>query len=111
MLKKPWQLIILDRDGVINEDSDSYIKSPCEWQAIPGSLAAISLINNLKIPVVVCTNQSGVARELFTQNDLNAMHHKLRVQLEAVGGHVDKIYVCCHHPNDHCDCRKPKPGL
>lgn len=110
-MKKSWQLIILDRDGVINEDSDDYVKSADEWRAIPASLEAIAAINKLTIPVVVCTNQSGLARGLFSQQDLDAMHEKLTRELKAVGGHIDKIYACTHHPDDNCECRKPKPGM
>lgn len=111
MTKTPWQLIILDRDGVINYDSDDYVKSIDEWQALPGSLEAIAQINKLNIPVVVATNQSGVARGLFTLDDLNAMHTKLKTELAKVGGHVENIYYCAHHPDENCDCRKPKPGM
>ncbi len=110
-MKTTWQLIILDRDGVINYDSDEYIKSVDEWQALPGSLAAIAQINQLNIPVVVCTNQSGVSRKLFTVDTLQAMHHKLSTELAEHGGHLDNIYACIHHPDDHCSCRKPMPGM
>lgn len=104
-------LIILDRDGVINEDSDEYIKSPDEWIAIPGSLAAIAKLNHAGHTVAVASNQSGIARGYFTQNDLEAMHEKMRHELAILGGHVDEIFYCPHHPDGKCDCRKPKPGL
>jgi len=108
---KKWQLIILDRDGVINFDSDDYIKSVSEWQAIPGSLEAIAKINQHHIPVVVCTNQSGIARKLFTIEELHRMHEKMQRELQTMQGHVDKIYFCAHHPDESCNCRKPKAGM
>lgn len=106
-----WQLIILDRDGVINQDSDDYVKSADEWQAIPGSLEAITILNQLNLPVVICTNQSGIGRGLFTVDDLHAMHLKLKHQLGELGGHIDNIYTCPNHPDDNSEHRKPKPGM
>jgi len=104
-------LVILDRDGVINEDSDAYIKSPDEWIAIRGSLEAIARLNQAGIRVVVATNQSGIGRGMFSLETLNAMHAKLQASLARVGGHVDGIFFCPHAPDDGCACRKPKPGL
>ena len=104
-------LIILDRDGVINQDSDHYIKNPAEWQAIPGSLAAIATLNRVGIRVAVATNQSGLARGLFDTATLTAIHHKMQQQLQAVGGHIDHLVYCPHAPDEHCSCRKPAPGL
>ncbi len=105
------RLVILDRDGVINEDSDDYIKSPEEWAPIPGSLEAIARLNRADYRVVVATNQSGVARGLFTMDTLNRIHEKMHRALAELGGNVDAIFFCPHAPDDHCDCRKPKPGL
>ena len=105
------KLIILDRDGVINRDSDQYIKSPDEWVAIPGSLATIARLNRAGFLVAVATNQSGIARGLFTLDTLTAIHHKMQQQLLAVDGHIDQLVFCPHHPDDNCNCRKPKPGL
>ncbi|MGD8783305.1 MAG: D-glycero-beta-D-manno-heptose 1,7-bisphosphate 7-phosphatase [Thioalkalispiraceae bacterium] len=105
------QLIILDRDGVINEDSDDYIKSPDEFVPIPGSLEAISRLTHAGYTVMVATNQSGLARGLFSIEDLNNMHDKLRRLLSASGGHISGILFCPHGPDDGCDCRKPKPGM
>jgi D-glycero-D-manno-heptose 1,7-bisphosphate phosphatase len=105
------RLVILDRDGVINEDSDAYIKSPEEWVPIPGSLEAIARLNRADYRVVVATNQSGVARGLFTMDTLNRIHEKMHRALAELGGNVDAIFFCPHAPDDHCDCRKPKPGL
>jgi D-glycero-D-manno-heptose 1,7-bisphosphate phosphatase len=105
------KLIILDRDGVINEDSDEYIKSPDEFIPIAGSLEAISRLNHAGYTVMVATNQSGLARGYFTIEDLNNMHDKLRRLLSAFGGHISGIVFCPHGPDDACDCRKPKPGM
>jgi D-glycero-D-manno-heptose 1,7-bisphosphate phosphatase len=105
------KLIILDRDGVINKDSPEYIKSPAEWEAIPGSLEAITRLNHLGYRVVVATNQSGLARGLYDEAILQAIHDKMRQQLASLGGKIDQIFFCPHHPDDACDCRKPKPGL
>lgn len=104
-------LVILDRDGVINEDSDDYIKSPDEWVAIPNSLKAIARLNHANIQVVVATNQSGIARKLFDINTLNNIHQKLHQSLSEVGGHLDGIIFCPHGPDEGCHCRKPQPGM
>ena len=103
--------IILDRDGVINYDSDEYIKSPDEWLPIPGSLQAIAQLNRAGFHVLIATNQSGVARGLYDLEMLDTIHEKLMRELAAVGGHVDEIFFCPHHPDEKCACRKPKPGL
>lgn len=105
------KLIILDRDGVINEDSDAYIKSVDEYIPIPGSLEAIARLNQAGYTVVVATNQSGIARGLFEESVLQQMHDKLKMLLKEVGGAIDKIYFCPHGPDDGCDCRKPMPGM
>jgi len=103
--------IILDRDGVINYDSDAYIKSPEEWHPIPGSLEAIAQLNRAGFRVVVATNQSGVARGLYDLDTLHQIHDKLQQNLAQVGGKIEEIFYCPHHPDDHCLCRKPQPGL
>lgn len=105
------KLIILDRDGVINQDSDSYIKSPDEWIPIADSLQAIAKLSRAGYRVFVATNQSGLARGLFDIETLNAIHHKMTLAVQAVGGNIEAILFCPHGPNDHCECRKPKPGL
>jgi D-glycero-D-manno-heptose 1,7-bisphosphate phosphatase len=105
------KLAILDRDGVINYDSDEYIKSVDEFRLIPGSLAAIARLNKAGYTVVITTNQSGIARGFYDEETLNAMHNKLRALLKEHAGHIDAIYYCPHGPDDHCDCRKPKPGM
>lgn len=103
--------IILDRDGVINYDSDQYIKSPDEWHPIPGSLEAIARLNRHGFRVLVATNQSGVARGLYDIEILDQIHEKLVRELAAVGGYIEEIFFCPHHPEDKCICRKPQPGL
>lgn len=110
-MKKKYKLIILDRDGVINEDSDAYIKSPEEWHAIHGSLEAIAKLNNANILVVIASNQSGIARGYFTEKTLTTIHEKMATKLKKVSGYIDDIFYCPHHPNDHCACRKPETGM
>jgi D-glycero-D-manno-heptose 1,7-bisphosphate phosphatase len=105
------KLIILDRDGVINHDSDQYIKSPDEWIPLPGSLEAIAQLSHNGYRVVVATNQSGVGRGLFDMATLNAMHDKLHKLVQTAGGKIDAIFFCAHTNEDNCDCRKPKPGM
>lgn len=105
------RLVILDRDGVINYDSDVYIKSPEEWIPIPGSLEAIARLHRAGMSVVVATNQAGVARGLFDLATLQAIHAKMSAAIKAAGGKLEGIFVCPHAPWDNCDCRKPKPGL
>ncbi len=105
------KLVILDRDGVINQDSAAYIKTPDEWKPIPGSLEAIALLNQAGYRVLVATNQSGVGRGLFEMATLNAIHDKMHRALGLVGGRVDGIFYCPHAQDAGCDCRKPKPGL
>jgi D-glycero-D-manno-heptose 1,7-bisphosphate phosphatase len=105
------KLVILDRDGVINHDSASYIKSPEEWKPIPGSLEAIALLNQAGYRVLVATNQSGIGRGLFDMATLNAIHDKMHRALSLVGGRVDGIFYCPHANDAGCACRKPRPGL
>ncbi|GAB1391840.1 D-glycero-beta-D-manno-heptose 1,7-bisphosphate 7-phosphatase [Rhodocyclaceae bacterium] len=105
------KLIILDRDGVINKDSDLYIKSPDEWVSIPGSLEAIARLNQWGYRVVVCTNQSGIGRGLFGMDTLNAIHEKMIKAASHAGGTIDAIFYCPHTNADNCNCRKPKPGM
>ena len=104
-------MIILDRDGVINYDSDAYIKSVEEFIPIPGSLEAIVRLNAAGIQVTVVTNQSGIARGYYDVETLQAMHLKLANLLTTMGGKIDRIYFCPHGPTDNCSCRKPKPGM
>jgi D-glycero-D-manno-heptose 1,7-bisphosphate phosphatase len=105
------KLLILDRDGVINEDSDDYIRSAEQWQPISGSIKAIAALSKAGFTVYVATNQSGLGRGFFTQSDLDLMHDKLRVLVAREGGELQQIVYCPHRPEDHCNCRKPKTGL
>ncbi|HYW56260.1 MAG TPA: D-glycero-beta-D-manno-heptose 1,7-bisphosphate 7-phosphatase [Polaromonas sp.] len=105
------KLVILDRDGTINSDSDEYVKSPEEWTPLPGALEAIARLNHAGWHVVVATNQSGLGRGLFDVASLNAMHAKMHKMLAAVGGRVDAVFYCPHSPEESCNCRKPLPGL
>lgn len=111
MSADPSRLVILDRDGVINQDSRGSIKSPDEWVPLPGSLEAIARLNHAGFSVVVATNQSGVGRGLFSIRDLNAIHAKFQRALARVGGHIEGIFFCPHRPDAGCRCRKPQPGL
>ena len=105
------KLVILDRDGTINHDSDEFIKSPEEWQALPGALEAVGRLNHAGYHVVLATNQSGLGRGLLDVASLNAIHKRMLKQLAAVGGRIDAIFYCPHAPEDACTCRKPLPGL
>lgn len=104
-------LLILDRDGVINQDSDNFVKSPEEWLPLPGSIEAISALSRAGFTIAVASNQSGLARGLFAEADLDAIHDKFRGLVAEAGGKIDHIAWCPHGPDDGCDCRKPQPGL
>ncbi|HEX5337478.1 MAG TPA: D-glycero-beta-D-manno-heptose 1,7-bisphosphate 7-phosphatase [Gallionella sp.] len=105
------KLIVLDRDGVINFDSDQFIKNPEEWKPIPGSLEAIARLNQADYRVVVATNQSGIARGLFDMHTLNAIHDKMHKACALVGARIDAVFFCPHASENDCHCRKPKPGM
>jgi len=105
------KLVILDRDGVINQDSDQFIKNPEEWKPIPGSLEAIARLNHAGYRVVVASNQSGIGRGLFDMGALNAINDKMYRALGQVGGRIDALFYCPHAAEADCDCRKPKPGM
>jgi D-glycero-D-manno-heptose 1,7-bisphosphate phosphatase len=105
------KIIILDRDGVINLDSDHFIKNPSEWKPIPGSMEAIARLTQAGYRVVVATNQSGIERGLFDMDMLNAIHDKMHRAVKAAGGRIDAIFYCPHAAENICDCRKPKPGM
>ena len=105
------KLVILDRDGTINADSDDFVKTPDEWHPLPGALEAIARLNHAGWHVVVASNQSGLGRGLFDVASLNAMHAKMHKMLAAVGGRIDAVFYCPHSPEELCNCRKPLPGL
>lgn len=105
------KLVVIDRDGTINEDRDDYVKSPDEWVPLPGALEAIARLNHAGWHVVLASNQSGLGRGLFDMAALNAMHVKMNQMLARQGGRIDAIFFCPHAPDEQCDCRKPLPGL
>ena len=107
----PIKLVILDRDGTINQDSEEYVKSADEWKPLPGALEAIARMNQAGWHVVVASNQSGLGRGMYEVSDLNAMHAKMHQLLAAVGGRIDTVFYCPHTPMDQCNCRKPASGL
>ena len=105
------KLVILDRDGTINEDRKDFVKSPDEWVPLPGALEAIARLNQAGWHVVIASNQSGLGRGLFDMASLNAMHNKMHRLLGDAGGRIDAIFFCPHEPSEECKCRKPLPGL
>jgi len=105
------KLVILDRDGTINHDSDQFIKSPAEWKPIKGSLEAIARLTQAGSRVVVATNQSGIGRGLFDMAALNAIHDTMHRAVHQAGGRIDAIFFCPHAGDANCECRKPKPGM
>jgi D-glycero-D-manno-heptose 1,7-bisphosphate phosphatase len=105
------KLVILDRDGTINHDSDQYIKSPNEWRPIEGSLDAIARLTQAGYRIVVATNQSGIARGLFDTATLVAIHDTLQRAVMQAGGRIDAFFFCPHSADSACSCRKPQPGM
>jgi D-glycero-D-manno-heptose 1,7-bisphosphate phosphatase len=105
------KLLMLDRDGVINHDSDQYIKSPAEWKPIKGSIEAIARLTQAGWRIVVATNQSGIARGLFDTSTLNAIHDAMHKTVLQAGGRIEAIFFCPHAADFNCDCRKPKAGM
>ncbi len=105
------KVLVLDRDGVINADSPDFIKSPDEWQPLPGSIEAIARASRAGYVIAVASNQSGVGRGLFDLDTLSAIHDVMIEAVEDAGGRIDLIVFCPHLPDDNCECRKPKPGL
>jgi D-glycero-D-manno-heptose 1,7-bisphosphate phosphatase len=107
----PMKLVILDRDGTINEDRDDFVKSPDEWVPLPGALEAIARLNHAGWHTVIATNQSGLGRGTFDMSTFNAMHAKMNQMLAKQGGRIDAVFFCPHAPDESCTCRKPLPGL
>ncbi|WP_235040925.1 D-glycero-beta-D-manno-heptose 1,7-bisphosphate 7-phosphatase [Vreelandella profundi] len=107
----PQQLVILDRDGVINEDSDAYIKSVNEWIPYSDSIDAIARLSQSGYSVAIATNQSGIARGYYDETELAKMHARLTTLVETAGGRIAHVAYCPHGPDDNCTCRKPLPGL
>lgn len=106
-----FRLILLDRDGVINEDSPDYIKSVDEWRPIPGSLEAIAALRHSDRPVGVCTNQSGIGRGIVSRQAVLDIHETMHLALKGQGADLSAIIFCPHHPDEGCACRKPAPGM
>lgn len=111
MSQRATRLVLIDRDGVINRDSDEYIKSPEEWRPLPGSLEAIADLSRAGFTIAVITNQSGIGRGLFTEQTLTEIHAAMRAAIEAAGGSIAGVFHCPHRPDQGCECRKPRPGL
>ncbi|MEC9375393.1 MAG: D-glycero-beta-D-manno-heptose 1,7-bisphosphate 7-phosphatase [Pseudomonadota bacterium] len=111
MYIQPLRIIVLDRDGVINQDSKNFIREPIQWKPLPGSLDAIARLYNAGFLIVVATNQSGVGRGLFSLDTLWDIHKKMLREVARSGGHIEKIFFCIHAPENNCDCRKPAPGM
>lgn len=105
------KLVILGRDGILNDYRDDHVKSPGEWRPIPGALEAVSRINHAGWHVVVATNQSGIGRGMIDMAAVNAVHAEMNRQLMTAGARLDAVFFCPHTPQDHCDCRKPLPGM
>jgi D-glycero-D-manno-heptose 1,7-bisphosphate phosphatase len=105
------RLVMIDRDGVINEDSGEFIKSVAEWRPIRGSLEAIAALHRGGWKIAVVTNQSGIGRGLYTEAALAAIHEHMRERVRAAGGELAGVYYCPHLPDDGCECRKPRPGM
>jgi D-glycero-D-manno-heptose 1,7-bisphosphate phosphatase len=105
------KLIILDRDGTINQDRKDFVKAPDEWVPLPGALEAIARLSEAGWHIFIASNQSGLGRGLFDMASLNAMHKKMHRMLNDLGGRIDAVFFCPHEPSEACDCRKPLPGL
>ena len=105
------KLIILGRDGILNEFREDHIKAPEEWVAVPGALEAVARLNHAGWHVVVATNQSGIGRGMIDMSSVNAVHAHMMHGLQAFGGRIDAVFFCPHTPEDGCDCRKPLPGM
>ena len=105
------KLLILGRDGILNIYREDHVKSPQEWQPVPGALEAVARLNHAGWHAVVATNQSGIGRGMIDMASINAIHAHMIRRLVAVGGRIDAVFYCPHAPDDHCDCRKPQPGL
>jgi D-glycero-D-manno-heptose 1,7-bisphosphate phosphatase len=105
------KLVILGRDGVLNSYRDDHVKDPSEFEPLPGALEAIARLNHVGWHVVVATNQAGVGRGMIDMASLNAVHSHMMKLVLAAGGRIDAVFICPHTPEDHCECRKPNPGM
>ena len=107
----PIKLVVLGRDGILNEFREGHVTAPEEWVPVPGALEAVARLNHAGWHVAVATNQSGIGRGMIDMSSVNAVHAHMNRQLQAVGGRIDAVFLCPHTPEDDCSCRKPKPGL
>jgi len=105
------KIVVLGRDGVLNEFREGHVTAPGEWVPVPGVLEAVARINHAGWHVVVATNQSGIGRGMIDMSAINAVHARMHQLLQAQGGRIDAVFFCPHTPEDGCDCRKPRPGL
>lgn len=105
------RLVILDRDGVVNYDSDVYIRSAEQWIPIPGALEAIAFLSRAGFDIVIATNQAGVAKGCFSRGELDRIHEKMLAAVASAGGRLHRVITCTHHPDEKCSCRKPQPGM
>ena len=105
------KLVVIGRDGILNEYREDHVKSPEEWVPLPGALEAVSRLNHAGWHVVVATNQSGIGRGMIDMATVNAVHAEMNRQLQAAGGRLDAVFFCPHTPEDDCECRKPRTGL
>ena len=105
------KLVILGRDGILNEYREGHVTAPEEWQPVPGALEAVARINHAGWHTVVATNQSGIGRGMIDMSTVNAVHAHMHQLLQAQGGRIDAVFFCPHTAEEDCECRKPKPGL
>jgi D-glycero-D-manno-heptose 1,7-bisphosphate phosphatase len=105
------KLVILGRDGILNEYRDDHVKSPEEWAPVAGTAEAVARLNHAGWHVAVATNQSGIGRGMIDMASVNAVHAHMMKLMQAAGGRVDAVFFCPHTPEEHCDCRKPLPGM
>ncbi len=105
------KLVILGRDGILNRFREDHVKEPAEWEPIPGALEAVARLNHAGWHVVVATNQAGIGRGMIDMAAVNAVHLQMIKLLAARGGRLDAVFFCPHAPEEHCDCRKPQPGM
>ena len=105
------KLIILGRDGILNRFREDHVKAAQEWEPLPGALEAVARLNHAGWHVVVATNQAGIGRGVVDMASVNAVHQHMMKLLAARGGRIDAVFFCPHAPEDHCDCRKPLPGM
>ncbi len=105
------KLVILGRDGILNEYREGHVIDPAEWVPIPGALESVARLNHAGWHTVVATNQAGIGRGMIDMAVVNAVHARMNQLLLVQGGRLDAVFFCPHTPEDDCDCRKPKPGM